>query len=83
MCGIVGYLGSKEKKTILLEGLQELEYRGYDSAGIAVISQGKLTHYKAVGKLDKLRQKSADFHSEGFGVAIGIPAGRLTANLPN
>ena len=36
MCGIVGYLGIKEKKEILLDGLQELEYRGYDSAGIAV-----------------------------------------------
>jgi glucosamine--fructose-6-phosphate aminotransferase (isomerizing) len=37
MCGIVRYIGKKEKKEILLDGLQELEYRGYDSAGIAVI----------------------------------------------
>ncbi|ADV45837.1 glutamine--fructose-6-phosphate transaminase (isomerizing) [Nitratifractor salsuginis] len=71
MCGIVGYLGPKEKKSILLDGLQELEYRGYDSAGIAVISQGKLQHFKAVGKLENLRKKAADFHSDGPGAAIG------------
>ncbi len=71
MCGIVGYLGPKEKKEILLDGLAELEYRGYDSAGIAVISGGKLTHFKAVGKLKNLREKAADFTSEGPGAAIG------------
>jgi glucosamine--fructose-6-phosphate aminotransferase (isomerizing) len=71
MCGIVGYLGPKEKKTILLDGLQELEYRGYDSAGFAVISEGKLHHFKAVGKLKNLREKAASFSSEGEGVAIG------------
>jgi len=71
MCGIVGYLGPKEKKNILLDGLQELEYRGYDSAGIAVISQGKLQHFKAVGKLENLRKKARDFRSEGLGAAIG------------
>jgi glucosamine--fructose-6-phosphate aminotransferase (isomerizing) len=71
MCGIVGYLGPKEKKSILLDGLQELEYRGYDSAGIAVVSQGKLEHFKAVGKLENLRKKAADFQSVGPGAAIG------------
>ncbi|WP_456456686.1 glutamine--fructose-6-phosphate transaminase (isomerizing) [Nitratifractor sp.] len=71
MCGIVGYIGPQEKKKILLDGLQELEYRGYDSAGIAVISDGKLEHFKAVGKLKNLREKAADFQSEGSGVAIG------------
>ena len=71
MCGIVGYLGPKEKKEILLDGLQELEYRGYDSAGIAVIAGGKLHHFKAVGKLNNLREKAAGFHSGGAGVAIG------------
>ena len=51
MCGIVGYIGDKEKKTLLLNGLKELEYRGYDSAGIAVLEQGELHTFKAVGKL--------------------------------
>jgi glucosamine--fructose-6-phosphate aminotransferase (isomerizing) len=71
MCGIVGYTGRKEKSEILLSGLQELEYRGYDSAGIAVISDGKLHHFKAVGKLKNLREKAEGFSSEGAGAAIG------------
>ncbi|HEO98101.1 MAG: glutamine--fructose-6-phosphate transaminase (isomerizing) [Campylobacterales bacterium] len=71
MCGIVGYLGVKEKKEILLDGLQELEYRGYDSAGIAVIKGKKLDSYKAIGKLENLRDKTHSFRSEGFGVSIG------------
>ncbi len=71
MCGIVGYLGKKEKKEILLDGLQELEYRGYDSAGIAVIEGEKLNNYKAIGKLANLREKTKTFTSDGFGVSIG------------
>lgn len=71
MCGIVGYLGKKEKKEILLEGLQELEYRGYDSAGIAVIEGKKLNSFKAVGKLENLREKTKNFQTSGFGISIG------------
>ncbi len=71
MCGIVGYVGDKEKKEILIDGLRELEYRGYDSAGIAVINSDTLTHFKAVGKLSNLEEKSSSFTSDGFGVAIG------------
>ena len=71
MCGIVGYIGLKEKKEILLEGLQELEYRGYDSAGIAIIEDSALKHFKAIGKLDNLRVKTQEYLSNGFGVAIG------------
>ena len=71
MCGIVGYLGKKEKKEILLDGLSELEYRGYDSAGIAVIENEKLSNFKAVGKIANLREKTKDFSSDGFGISIG------------
>lgn len=71
MCGIVGYLGNNEKKEILLDGLQELEYRGYDSAGIAVIEGDKLNQYKAIGKLENLREKTKAYHTEGFGISIG------------
>ncbi|HSR74803.1 MAG TPA: glutamine--fructose-6-phosphate transaminase (isomerizing), partial [Sulfurovum sp.] len=71
MCGIVGYIGPKEKKEILLDGLQELEYRGYDSAGIAVIEGKKLNNFKAIGKLENLREKTKSFYSEGFGISIG------------
>ncbi len=71
MCGIVGYVGESEKKQILLEGLKELEYRGYDSAGIAVIAKDILQSFKAVGKLSNLEEKTKDFSAKGFGVAIG------------
>jgi len=71
MCGIVGYIGNKDKKSILLEGLKELEYRGYDSAGIAVIENGNLKYFKEVGKLKNLEEKLKNYKSEGFGVGIG------------
>ncbi len=71
MCGIVGYIGNNEKKSILLNGLKELEYRGYDSAGISVLSQGALHTFKAVGKLVNLERKCEGFASMGFGVGIG------------
>ena len=71
MCGIVGYVGTKEKKEILLDGLKELEYRGYDSAGIAVIEGNNLNSFKAVGKLANLVEKAKDFKADSFGVSIG------------
>ncbi|WP_027326955.1 glutamine--fructose-6-phosphate transaminase (isomerizing) [Helicobacter pametensis] len=71
MCGIVGYIGNLEKKDLIIGGLRELEYRGYDSAGFSVLSHGELHAFKAVGKLINLEQKSKDFSSSGFGVAIG------------
>ncbi|WP_345980650.1 glutamine--fructose-6-phosphate transaminase (isomerizing) [Sulfurimonas sp. HSL3-2] len=71
MCGIVGYLGSKKTKDILLDGLQELEYRGYDSAGIAVLQNDDFSVYKAVGKLVNLQEKAAAFDPSGFAIGIG------------
>ena len=71
MCGIVGYLGQKNTKQILLDGLKELEYRGYDSAGIAVLEDGHFSNFKAVGKLVNLEAKTKDFITEGFAVGIG------------
>lgn len=71
MCGIVGYLGEGNTKDILLNGLKELEYRGYDSAGIAVLQDGEFTNYKAVGKLVNLEEKTKDFITQKFAVGIG------------
>jgi glucosamine--fructose-6-phosphate aminotransferase (isomerizing) len=51
--------------------LQELEYRGYDSAGIAIIEGDKLNNYKAIGKLANLREKTKNYTSDGFGISIG------------
>lgn len=71
MCGIIGYIGNKEKKKIILDGLKELEYRGYDSAGISILSNDKLFTFKTTGKLINLETKCKDFTSSGFGIAIG------------
>ncbi|MDH4943485.1 glutamine--fructose-6-phosphate transaminase (isomerizing) [Sulfurimonas sp. C5] len=71
MCGIVGYIGAKDTKNILLDGLKELEYRGYDSAGIAVLSDGEFNNFKAVGKLVNLEEKTKDFITDHFAVGIG------------
>jgi glucosamine--fructose-6-phosphate aminotransferase (isomerizing) len=57
MCGIVGYIGSKDATGIILNGLKKLEYRGYDSAGIAVFSDGKLSIRRGAGKLEHLIEK--------------------------
>lgn len=72
MCGIVGYIGEKEKKSIILNGLKELEYRGYDSAGMAVMDENlKIDCFKAVGKIKNLEEKTKNFTSSSKGVAIG------------
>ena len=71
MCGIVGYIGEQESTAILLNGLRELEYRGYDSAGIALLQDGHITRFKAVGKLDKLIEKVGTYRSSGPVAAIG------------
>jgi glucosamine--fructose-6-phosphate aminotransferase (isomerizing) len=56
MCGIVGYVGKRPVQKLLLDGLQNLEYRGYDSAGISVISDGEVESVRAVGNLSALRE---------------------------
>ncbi|MCX6061201.1 MAG: glutamine--fructose-6-phosphate transaminase (isomerizing) [Campylobacterales bacterium] len=71
MCGIVGYIGTKPVKEILIDGLRELEYRGYDSAGIAVLQNHQFSLFKAVGKLINLEEKAQKFESTGFSVGIG------------
>lgn len=71
MCGIVGYIGTKPIKQILIDGLRELEYRGYDSAGIAVLQNHQFSLFKAVGKLVNLEEKAQNFESSGFSVGIG------------
>jgi glutamine---fructose-6-phosphate transaminase (isomerizing) len=54
MCGIVGYVGSRPAQEIILDGLRKLEYRGYDSAGMSLLSDGEIHSVRAVGNLDRL-----------------------------
>src|SRR6185437_5183289 len=55
MCGIVGYVGPRSARPLLLAGLQKLEYRGYDSAGISVLTNGHIDAVRAVGNLEALQ----------------------------
>lgn len=71
MCGIVGYIGEQDAASILLKGLGELEYRGYDSAGIAVLDGGDLRSFKAVGRLERLVDKVGGYRSSGLATGIG------------
>jgi len=69
MCGIIGYVGSKEVVPILIEGLKKLEYRGYDSAGIAVIEEGKIQRRRVKGKISELEKNLEETPLVGhFGV---------------
>ncbi|MFA6908897.1 MAG: glutamine--fructose-6-phosphate transaminase (isomerizing) [Patescibacteria group bacterium] len=70
MCGIIGYIGKKNTRDIVIEGLHRLEYRGYDSAGIAIPADGHLTIKKQVGKIHNLEEVTHDLPGGGM-VAIG------------
>ncbi|UOE51697.1 glutamine--fructose-6-phosphate transaminase (isomerizing) [Mucilaginibacter sp. SMC90] len=70
MCGIVGYIGSREAWPVVLNGLKRLEYRGYDSAGIAIINNAGFNVYKKTGKVACLEAHTADQDKSGH-IAIG------------
>ncbi len=71
MCGIVGYIGQRDSVPIILDALARLEYRGYDSAGIAVIDAGgALAGSKAEGKLSRLAERLSN--GEALAGAVGI-----------
>ncbi len=69
MCGIVGALAQRDVGSILLEGLYRLEYRGYDSAGIALIEDQKLTRFRALGKVKELEARLSDDQPGHIGIA--------------
>ena len=82
MCGIVGYIGKREAYPILIKGLHRLEYRGYDSAGVALINpEGQLNIYKAKGKVVELESFASEKDTRG---SIGIAHTRwATHGEPN
>ena len=71
MCGIIGYTGHQDAKEVLTEGLRQLEYRGYDSAGIAFLTDNGIKTIKSVGKVEclceKVEKESDDVTSCGIG----------------
>jgi glucosamine--fructose-6-phosphate aminotransferase (isomerizing) len=69
MCGIVAYVGRQEAAPLLLEGLRRLEYRGYDSAGLAVISRGRLNVVRVAGRVQDLRERAGDGPRGRVGIA--------------
>ena len=75
MCGIVGYVGHRPCRDLLVEGLQKLEYRGYDSAGISLLADGHIDSVRAVGNLANLRAElgMGENGSNGGGVAVAAP----------
>ncbi len=69
MCGIVGYIGDDNACEIIIEGLKRLEYRGYDSSGVALCEEGKIRIYKSKGRIANLEAKIAE---ENFNSTVGI-----------
>jgi glutamine---fructose-6-phosphate transaminase (isomerizing) len=83
MCGIIGYVGSRECRDLLLEGLQRLEYRGYDSAGLSLVTNGSIDSVHAVGNLQHLRDALDESNghlkgSTGIGHTRWATHGRVT-----
>src|SRR6056297_1269532 len=79
MCGIVGYVGQGLAGPFLLDGLRRLEYRGYDSAGVALLDQGRVTVNRSVGRIDQLAQRIGTTPPTG---AIGIGHTRWATHGP-
>lgn len=79
MCGIVAYIGKKDAFPIIIKGLKRLEYRGYDSAGVALIDNGQLNTYKCAGKVANLEEFISEKNAEGN---IGIGHTRWATHGP-
>src|ERR671936_2258370 len=83
MCGIIGYVGERPCRELILEGLRKLEYRGYDSAGLSLVANGSVDSVHAVGNLKHLQEAVAagdgDFEgSTGIGHTRWATHGRVT-----
>ena len=81
MCGIVGFVGKQSAAPILLKGLQQLEYRGYDSAGIAVMDSGMIRVEKVSGESPGSAKRRKTARPSPAASASGTPGGRPTARL--
>src|SRR4029453_8740732 len=81
MCGIIGYVGQRACKPLLIQGLERLEYRGYDSAGIALLEEAGLEYVRAVGNLEVLKNAAGPNGSQsstGLGHTRWATHGRVS-----
>jgi glutamine---fructose-6-phosphate transaminase (isomerizing) len=81
MCGIVGYVGDRPCRDLLIAGLEKLEYRGYDSAGVSVISDGEIESVRAVGNLANLREAVEEHSWNGDAGSVAVAAPPATIGL--
>src|SRR5215204_826718 len=81
MCGIVGYVGDRPCRDLLIAGLEKLEYRGYDSAGISVLSDGEIDSVRAVGNLANLRAAVEEPAAKGDAGSVAVVAESATIGL--
>ncbi|HTD58152.1 MAG TPA: glutamine--fructose-6-phosphate aminotransferase, partial [Solirubrobacteraceae bacterium] len=82
MCGIVGYVGRRPAREILLAGLKKLEYRGYDSAGISLIAGDRIEAVRSVGNLSALQAKLDGLGAESVEVDTGTAVAVMTEPRP-
>jgi glucosamine--fructose-6-phosphate aminotransferase (isomerizing) len=80
MCGIVGYVGDRSCGELLMHGLERLEYRGYDSAGLSLLADGEIQSVRAVGNLSRLRE-AVDAESNGGGTALATRIADATTGI--
>src|SRR5215467_3287875 len=72
MCGIVGYIGNREVSSVLVDGLKRLEYRGYDSCGVAIIDEGQSKIIRSVGRIGTLEEKIKETNPTNGSIKCGI-----------
>src|SRR3989454_10424305 len=80
MCGIVGYVGDRSCRELLMHGLELLAYRGYDSAGLSLLGDGEIQSVRAVGNLSRLRE-AVDAESNGGGTALATRIADATTGI--
>src|SRR5204863_6936082 len=75
MCGIVGYIGSRDVPSVLVDGLKRLEYRGYDSCGVAIMDSPSPKVIRSVGRIHALEEKILDGHTRAPSQATSVRCG--------
>jgi glucosamine--fructose-6-phosphate aminotransferase (isomerizing) len=80
VCGIVGYVGSRPCQELLLQGLEKLEYRGYDSAGLSLLADGRIESVRSVGNLSFLRE-AVDAKAKAESGAVAVATAEPTIGI--